>query len=193
MNMKLTHCYRFILGCLPILLCVLPSTVQAQFDYTTTNDSITITKYTGPGGAITIPSKIAGLPVTSIGDSAFFECISMTSISIPNSVTNIGRDAFGGCNLTYVMIPDSVTNIGRFAFEFCLRLTSVTIGKGVTNVGKGAFQRCSRLTKIYFKGNAPSIDEDSFAVNQSATIYYLSGTTGWDVTFAGHPTKLWKP
>ena len=62
-------CFRVLLPLL--LLLALPAAVQAQFTYTTNNGAITITGYTGPGGAVTIPSTINGLPVTSIGDQAF--------------------------------------------------------------------------------------------------------------------------
>ena len=75
------------------LLCaaMLPAAMQAQFTYTTNNDgSLNIAGYTGSGGAVTIPDTINGLPVTSIGDSAFRYCTSLTSVLIPNSVTGIG-------------------------------------------------------------------------------------------------------
>ena len=77
-----------------LLLLALPAVVQAQFTYTTNNGTITITGYTGSGGAVTIPSTINGLPVTSIGDYAFYNCTSLTSVTIPNSVTSIGDEAF---------------------------------------------------------------------------------------------------
>src|ERR1035441_6787802 len=109
-----------------LLLLTLPATVQAQFNYTTNSGTITITKYTGPGGAVTIPDTINGLPVTSIGDHAFDSCYNMTSVTIPNSITSIGNWAFQLCTtLTGVTIPDSVTHIGVFAFYNCTNLTSV--------------------------------------------------------------------
>ena len=87
--------------------------LEAQFTWTTNNGTITITGYTGPGGAVTIPSTINGLPVTSIGDRAFLNCYSLTSVTIGSSVTSIGDYAFYDCtSLTSVTIPDSVTNIG---------------------------------------------------------------------------------
>ena len=70
---------------------------QVPFNYTTNNGTITITGYTGPGGAVTIPDTINGLPVTSIGDYAFCNCTSLTSVTIPNSVTSIGDEAFSYC------------------------------------------------------------------------------------------------
>ena len=87
MNIK-RNLIRFCLSCAVLL--ALPSVVQSQFTYTTNNGAITITGYTGPGGAVTIPSTITGLPVTTIGTSAFFNNFALTSVTIPNSVTSIG-------------------------------------------------------------------------------------------------------
>ena len=75
-----------------------------------------------------------------IGDAAFRSCSSLTSITIPNSVTSIGSDAFKYCSsLTSVTIPNSVTSIGEWAFYECSGLTSVTIGNSVTSIGDYAF------------------------------------------------------
>src|SRR5437899_8516707 len=76
----------FLLGC---LLLATPLAVQAQFNYTVTNQTVTITGYTGTNDVVAIPSTINGLPVTSIGDRAFLSS-SITGVAIPNSVANIG-------------------------------------------------------------------------------------------------------
>ena len=92
--------------------------------------------------------------VTSIGDSAFSDRTSLTSIAIPDSVTSIGEYAFMGCTgLTSIAIPDSVTSIGVFAFSDCTGLTSVTIPDSVTNIGWGTFKGCSGLTSITVDNN----------------------------------------
>ena len=112
-------------------------------------------------GAITIPSKIDGKPVTSIGYAAFYKCTGLTSITIPSSVTSIGIQAFFECTgLTSITIPNSVTSIGNGAFACCTGLTSITIPNSVTSIGDGAFLDCTGLTSInvasennYYSGN----------------------------------------
>ena len=85
--------------------------------------------------------------VTSIGYSTFSECKSLTNINIPDSVTSIGDFAFSECkSLTNINIPDSVTSIGDFAFSGCDSLTSINIPNGVTNIGQGAFKNCGSLS-----------------------------------------------
>ena len=113
---------------LPILLLLaLPAVVQAQFLYTTNNGTITITGYNGPGGDVTIPSTINGLPVTSIGGFVFWQS-SLSGITIPDSVTSIWGWAFYSCNnLTRVTIPSSITYIGTSAFSSCASLTAITV------------------------------------------------------------------
>src|SRR5215469_15473827 len=108
------------LSCLLMqLLLALPLTLQAQFTFTTNNGAVTITGYTGSNGAVAIPSSTNGWPVTSIGESAFINCVSMTNVTLPNSLTNIGLQAFTGSGLTSVVLPDSLISIGPSAFLNC--------------------------------------------------------------------------
>ena len=124
---KLIRVLRFWLAVLTMVW-ALPGVVQAQFTFTTNNGTITITGYTGPGGAVDIPSEINGLPVTSIGEYAFDDCSNMTSVAIGGSVTNIGALAFCACTgLTNVMVPSGVIGIGGLALADCPALSAITV------------------------------------------------------------------
>jgi len=83
----IARCFKRLLPLL--LLLTLPAVVQAQFTFTTNYGSITITGYTGPGGAVVIPDTTNGYPVTTIGSRAFNRCTSMTSVTLSDSVTII--------------------------------------------------------------------------------------------------------
>ncbi|HEY5910836.1 MAG TPA: leucine-rich repeat domain-containing protein [Verrucomicrobiae bacterium] len=133
-----------------VLSLALPAAAQAE-DYiaTATNGTVTITGYTGPSAEVTIPGRIRGLPVSSIGDYAFSGRSTLTSISIPDTVASIGVYAFQGCTgLTNVTMGRNVTNIGVWAFASCSGLTSVTIPDSVTRIGADAFRSCTGLTNI---------------------------------------------
>jgi hypothetical protein len=83
---------------------------ESDFEVRKGSKSVTITKYVGKGGTVTIPPKIQNLPVTTIGDLAFQDNTVITSVTIPTSVTKIGMGAFANCtNLTSVTIGDGVT------------------------------------------------------------------------------------
>jgi hypothetical protein len=149
-NGKALFCRILLL--LPLML---PVATQAQFTYVTNNGAITITRYNGSGGAVTIPDTINGLPVTSIG-YVFSHCTSLTDVTIGTNITSLRDQAFGYCySLTNVTIPDSVTNIADNAFLQCYSLISVTIPKRVTSIGARAFECCFNLTAITVNTNNP--------------------------------------
>lgn len=96
-----------------------------------------------------LTSVIIPNSVTNVGYYAFYDCNNLTSINIPNSVTCIDQCSFRDCNsLTSIDIPDSVTYIGDNAFDGCTSLTNVIIGNSVTNIRSHAFLGCSNLTSV---------------------------------------------
>ena len=112
-----------------------------------------------------IPSSVA-----SIGNSAFSNCSSLTSIEIPNSVTSIGNSAFYNCrSLTSIDIPSGVTSIEDSVFYGCSSLTSITIQEGVTSIGSEVFSGCSSLTSIEIPSSVTSIGNYAFEYCSSLT------------------------
>ena len=124
-------------------------------------------------GKVVIPSTVTysgkTYRVTSIGNDAFYNCSSLTSVTIGNNVTTIGEYAFGNSSLTSVTIPNSVTKIGNNAFDGCNGLTSVTIPNSVTTIGKEAFTYCSGLTRLTIPSSVINLGEGAFT--------YCSGLT----------------
>ena len=118
-------------------------------------------------------------PVTSIGDRAFYECTSLTSVTISDSVTSIGEDAFYGCtSLTKITIPDSVTEIRVNAFTFCLSLTRVDISN------------LSAWCKISFEaGYYYSVGEYANPLGNGAKLY-LNGSELTEITIPSDITKI---
>jgi hypothetical protein len=111
-----------------------------------------------PGTAYTIP-----VSVTSIGDSAFYFCTRLTSVSIPDSVISIGEAAFYSCTgLTKITIPSSVTSIRNNAFSSCSGLASVSIPSSVNSIGVNAFAWCPSLTSVSIPDSVISIGEAAF-------------------------------
>ncbi len=168
---------------------------SGYFTYTVSGSTVTITGYTGTGGAVVIPSIIDNMPVASIGSSVFFHTITLTSVTIPDSVISIGSGAFGSCTfLTSLTIPNSVTSIGELAFGHCTGLTSVTIPASIASIGNIAFQGCNVLTSAYFYGNAPTLGSRVFDnCANGFTVYYLTGSSGFTNPWHGYTTAVFVP
>jgi hypothetical protein len=153
------------------LVLTLPAMGQGQdYTYMTNNGTISIIRYIGSGGLVTIPGKIDGVPVSSIEISAFESCTNLTGITIPDSVTSIGVAAFRGCtSLTSITISDSVKSIGQAAFYGCSNSTNVMIGNKVTNIGAHAFEYCTKRIGVTLGQGVTRIQPSIFAYCDSLT------------------------
>ena len=124
--------------------------------------------YIKPTGVVTIPTTVIysgnTYSVTSIGESAFYGCSGLTSITIPNSVTSIGYYAFYGCSgLTSINIPSGITKIGNGTFKNCTSLSSITIPNSITSIDSAAFSGCIELTSINIPSSVTSIGQSAFS------------------------------
>ena len=152
---------------------VMTTSVDKYFTFTQLSDgtySIEAKDKSNLPSVIALPSTYNGAAVTSIGYEAFYDCSSLTSITIPDGVTSIGKSAFFYCDsLTSVTIGNGVTSIGEGAFYYCRSLTSVTIPDSVTSIGNYAFSNCSSLTSITIPDSVTRIGNYAFFYCDSLT------------------------
>src|ERR1035437_11140673 len=159
---------------LPLLVLLsLPVVVEAQFNYTTSNGTITITAYSGYGGAVIIPSAINDLPVTTVAAGAFstyYYCSLITSLAIPDSVTNFSDGVFYDCirltaitldthNPVYssvggVMFNKDQTKLIQYPFA---KSGNYAIPTSVTNIADFAFESCTGLTGVTIPTSVTSV------------------------------------
>ena len=138
---------------------------------------------------VTVPEGI-----TTIADSAFYNCSSLTTITIPESVISIGNYAFYDCSsLTNITIPDNVTSIGNYAFYSCDELTNITVPYGVTSIGDFTFSNCSSLTTITLPESITSIGDSTFRNCSSLTTITIpeSITSIGDSAFSSCAELAW--
>ena len=154
----------------------------------------TITEFLGPVDPakapalydITIPTTLGGCTVTGLGEYSFAAnpydghqgnplCSKIRSVTIPQSVTSIGKRAFDGCSaLTTLSLGEKIKTIGNYAFENCTSLTGVTIPQSVTSIGYYAFEGCTNLNPLTIKGPITSMGNYAFAGStylKSLTLY----------------------
>lgn len=109
--------------------------------------------------SVSIPST-----VTSIGNRAFENCRELSFITILGNLTSIGGGAFYGCSsLTSISLPSSVSSIGEYAFAGCSCLTNISIPNNVTSIGEYAFYNCSGLQSITLSDKLVSVEMGTFS------------------------------
>ena len=172
----------------------LPSEGDYNYDTNPDGTSVTITGYTGPGGAVTIPGTLGGLPVTAIGNYAFYNESSLTSVTIPESVTSIGDLVFNNCS-SLTAIEVAVTSNDFSSVDGVLfnkaqttliqcpggKAGTYTIPESVTFIRNRALSACFSLTSIEVAVNSndfSSIDGVLFNKTQTTLIQCPGGKSG---------------
>ena len=105
-------------------------------------------------GALEIPANYQGKPVTKIANKGFFMCQKLTSVTIPESIEVIGKEAFASCGaLGNVLISKGVKEIGESSFRYCRKITTVAIPDSVGVIGTNAFIGCTELANVTLPEN----------------------------------------
>jgi hypothetical protein len=152
-------------------------TVPLDILYSVDNGAVTITGYTGTNSFLPIPNTISNMPVVAIEDFAFSNLTSLTSVIIPDCVSNIGTGAFFHCyNLTSAVLPSELTSIKYWTFQNCLNLQSITVSEGVTNIGVMAFMGCVSLTNAIIPDSCLEIQDWAFFWCDSLTDIFIPGS-----------------
>lgn len=124
-------------------------------------------KYTGSGSkTYYIPSSLKRVEVTGgrFLHGAFSECSSLTYISVPEGITEIGNYAFSGCSgLTSLLIPADVLSIGSYAFKDCTGIDKITLPDRLGTIGSYAFQNCTGLTGMTVPDSVTDIGSGAFS------------------------------
>ena len=113
---------------------------------------------------LVIPSTYNGKTVTHIADEAFYDCDTLISVSIPSSITHIGKKAFAASSfLSEITLGNGLVSIGDEAFYACASITSITIPNKVQTISSGAFRSCSELEKVSIGSSVTTIKDNAFA------------------------------
>ena len=124
---------------------------------------------------VTIPES-----VTKIGKEAFRECVALTEITIPSNVTIINNYAFDSCTgLEKVELNEGLKTINDSAFSNCSSLKEIVIPSTVTYIGNKGFSKCTSLKTVIFTGNAPLISTNRSFENVSTYAYYPATDSTW--------------
>ena len=154
-------------------------------DFTVTEYNRHLVGFTGAvGEELVIPETIEvdgrQYRMTVIDDYAFYDCINLISVTLPESVMQIGSYAFYSCfALKSIVLPEGIECIEPYAFDECVMLESVVIPKSVKHIEKSAFEDCLSLKTIYFEGKANAwkrveIDDGNDLAEQAEVYYYRS-------------------
>lgn len=137
--------------------------IDSGYAFDIEHGEATIADYKGQSDFLTVPQEIQGVPVTTIGDGAFYGCQALVQVTIPDSVKNIDTYAFQYCsNLTNVATGNGVTNVAACAFYGCENLSAIIFGERVASIGYQAFAYCSSLRSVALPDNVAQVGKSAF-------------------------------
>ena len=138
------------------------------FGYRTEPDgSMAISSYDGEGGEVVVDDSYYGMKVTVIDEGAFKDCSTITSVVLPDTVTEIREEAFAGCfSLRSVSFGSGLRVIGDSAFKQCSVLSSAALPDSLTTIGAEAFKNCRNLTSVTLMSSVRIGDEAFFGCDE---------------------------
>lgn len=182
--------------CLTLALCLVPALAadgqspttgscgdNATWSYDTESETLTIS---GTGEFEPINEETAKRAqnvviedgITAVPPRAFINYRYVTQVTLPDSVTKVGENAFSSCPVTNITLPDSVTQIGKEAFYYCQSLEKVTLPSGLTKIEAGTFQGCD-LKSVVLPDGIISIGQEAFSrCDYLETIEFPDGLQG---------------
>ena len=177
--LALLLCAVMAAGLLPGITGAARAIIFGDYEYKVNADGITvtITRYTGSGGDVTIPAELDEKPVNGIDEKAF-QSTPITGLTIPATVTEIGDQAFSNCTgLTSVTFTDgnSTVTLGSGLFEGCTNLKSAHLSDRIISINNRMFYGCSSLSTVEFPNQLTTIGKQAFA-NTALGEADLSGT-----------------
>ena len=173
--------------------------VEGDFAYMKSGAISMLTAYRGEDAAVSVPETLGGCPVTIIGEDAFKANAALTTVDLPNGVTEIGDFAFWGCTaLSAVTLPESLVTIGDAAFMNCFSLAKIRLPAALERIGVSAFSTtalssviipekvdvlaaevfgdCPALVSVVLPATVTEIDEDAFYGSKKVTITCAAGS-----------------
>lgn len=149
--------------------------ISGDFVFTENAGTLTLTEYKGSGGVVDVPVTVGGKKVTAIGNQAFAEYYNstpdekrITKVSLPTTVTSIGKNAFLECTKLSVVEMTGVKSLGEAAFWYCKGLKKVAVSAELKAIGKNAFGKCDNVTIYCEKGSVAEEYAKSNSIKKSA-------------------------
>lgn len=155
----------FALTLLILSLAAGAALADGDWEYAVNPDgaSVSITRYTGSASSVTVPAMLGGMPVTELGEYAFENNASLSSVVLPAGLERIGWGAFARCTaLSHIDIPEGVTYIGNVAFTDCTALSSITLPGTLTQIEAYAFSGCTSLAAVELPDSVTEIGSHLF-------------------------------